>query len=204
MRDMHDGVGSQLIATRQLAERGTLAPGELAALLDECIDDLRLMIDSLEPAEGDLLTVLGNLRYRLSDRLARQGLTLAWNVSDLPRYPDLTPRDILQILRIVQEAFTNVVKHAGAGIVEFTAALAPDGRSVRLCVRDDGRGIDVGSNGPGRGLRNMAQRARAVGGTIEVDGRRGACAVTLSLPVARGDDEDAETNPLPGSNRLSA
>ncbi|MBY0401722.1 hypothetical protein K2X89_15630, partial [Myxococcota bacterium] len=110
MRDMHDGVGSQLIATRQLAERGKLAPGELSSLLDACIDDLRLMIDSLEPSEGDLLTVLGNLRYRLADRLERQGIELVWSVSELPPFPALTPRDILQILRVVQEAFANVVK----------------------------------------------------------------------------------------------
>ncbi len=187
MRDMHDGVGSKLIATRQLAERGALSPAELTALLDECIDDLRLMIDSLEPAEGDLLTVLGNLRYRLEDRLVRQGIALDWNVSDLPAFPELTPRDILQILRIVQEAFTNVVKHAGATRVALGAALAPDGRSVRISVRDDGRGFRAMDGEPasrGRGLRNMAQRAQAVGGTLEVVGDERGCSVVLGLPVA--------------------
>ncbi|MBK7950012.1 MAG: hypothetical protein IPK00_14970 [Deltaproteobacteria bacterium] len=197
MRDMHDGVGSQLIATRQLAERGNLAPSELVDLLDECIDDLRLMIDSLEPSEGDLLTLLGNLRYRLSDRLARQGITLDWNVSDLPRWPDLPPRDLLQILRIVQETFTNVVKHADATMVEFSAELTADGRSVRLSVRDDGRGIDATSSvrDRGRGLRNMANRAAAVGGRLEVDGRRDGCSVTLWLPVAHHDEGDSAADP---------
>lgn len=187
MRDMHDGVGSKLIATRQLAERGALSPAELTALLDECIDDLRLMIDSLEPAEGDLLTVLGNLRYRLEDRLARQGITLDWNVSDLPAFPELTPRDILQILRIVQEAFTNVVKHAGATRVELGAALAPDRQSVRISVRDDGCGLQASAGDSvlrGRGLRNMKQRARTVGGTLEVAGAARGCVVILDLPVA--------------------
>ena len=191
MRDMHDGVGSQLITTRQLAERGTLKAGELAALLDECIDDLRLMIDSMEPTDGDLLTVLGNLRYRLTERLARQGLELMWTVSELPPRPGLSPRDILQILRIVQEAFANVIKHAGATAVTFSAALAPDGRHVLLSVRDNGRGMDRElAPSRGRGLRNMAQRAAAVGGTLTVDGDRRGCAVTLSLPVT------ADTAPL--------
>lgn len=186
MRDMHDGVGSKLIATRQLAERGALSPAELTGLLDECIDDLRLMIDSLEPAEGDLLTVLGNLRYRLEDRLARQGIALDWHVSDLPAFPELSSRDMLQILRIVQEAFTNVIKHARATRVELGAGLAADGRSVRITVHDDGLGLrDLtgGSATRGRGLGNMSQRARAVGGRLEVMGEAGGCLVSLELPV---------------------
>lgn len=197
MRDMHDGVGSQLIATRQLAERGTLAPGELTALLDGCIDDLRLMIDSLEPADGDLLTVLGNLRYRLGDRLARQGIALDWRVSDLPRFPGLTPRDVLQILRIVQEAFANVVKHARAGRVSFSAALAPDGRSVRVAILDDGRGMDGEDRSRGRGLRNMAERARSLGGALEIAETPGACGVTLVLPVdSRAGRAEAARQPM--------
>jgi signal transduction histidine kinase len=187
MRDMHDGVGSKLIATRQLAEHGALSPPELTALLDECIDDLRLMIDSLEPAEGDLLTVLGNLRYRLEDRLARQGIALEWNVSDLPAFPELSSRDILQILRIVQEAFTNVIKHARATRVELRVGLASDGRWVRVTIRDDGLGLPelrANSSTRGRGLSNMNQRARAVGGRLEVVGEAGGCLVSLELPVA--------------------
>jgi signal transduction histidine kinase len=195
MRDMHDGVGSQLIATRQLAARGTLAPGELTTLLDECIDDLRLMIDSLEPVDGDLLTVLGNLRYRLGDRLERQGIALEWQVSELPRFPGLTPRDTLQILRIVQEAFANVVKHASARRVALSAALAPDGRSVRISIRDDGRGMDDTARARGRGLRNMAERARALGASLEVEGSPGHCGVTLVLPIEVPADRNEAVNP---------
>ena len=62
MPDMHDGVGSQLIAAHQFAERGVLNSDELAEVLGECIDHLRLVIDSLEPTDGDLLNVIGNLR----------------------------------------------------------------------------------------------------------------------------------------------
>lgn len=205
MRDMHDGVGSQLIATRQLAEQGVLEPGELVGLLDQCIDDLRLMIDSLEPAEGDLLTVLGNLRYRLSDRLERQGIVLGWNVSDLPRFPDLAPQDLLQILRIVQEAFANVVRHSGASAVDFAASLSPDGRSVRLSVRDNGRGFDAAAIRRGRGLVNMARRAGALGGTLELDGRPGGCTVPLSLPVASGwPDQEGRIVPFSPPRHASA
>lgn len=192
MRDMHDGVGSQLIAARQLADQGSLAPGELTTLLDECIDDLRLMIDSLEPADGDLLTVLGNLRYRLTDRLARQGVALRWEVTDLPPTWRLTPRIILQILRVVQEAVANVLKHAEASEVVFSAGISPDGRHVRLRVRDNGRGFhEEDSPAVGRGLGNMRRRAAAVGGTLQVESHPAGCVVTLTLPILDPGAADA-------------
>lgn len=187
MRDMHDGVGSQLIAARQLAERGELKPDELANVLNECMDDLRLVIDSLEPTEGDLLNVIGNLRYRLTDRFARQGIDLKWEVSDFPANVKLAPSGILHILRIVQEAFANVLKHAGASEVIFSAALVPDRQQVKLSVRDNGCGItDAQTNGEnrGRGLANMKQRAAAVGGEVSVISNSEGCVVTLTLPLA--------------------
>jgi signal transduction histidine kinase len=187
MRDMHDGVGSQLIAARQLAGQGTLAAEELTALLDGCIDDLRLMIDSLEPTDGDLVTVLGNLRYRLTERLARQGLSLRWDVAALPP-TGLAPRGVLQVLRIVQEAVANVLKHAVATEVVISAGVGADGSRIVLSVRDNGRGFPAeASPASGRGLGNMRQRAAAVGGTLQVDGGALGSTVTLALPVsARG------------------
>ncbi len=187
MRDMHDGVGSQLITAHQLAQRGALKPDELTAVLSDCIDDLRLVIDSLEPVDGDLLTLLANLRYRITDRLLRQGITLKWEVGELPPVNHLAPHDTLQILRIVQEAFTNVVKHAGASEVVFSIAASGDQRQLRLTVRDNGRGLTPGTaNGSGRGLTNMKQRAQSVGGALYFDsGARGTSViVTLPLPAA--------------------
>jgi signal transduction histidine kinase len=185
MRDMHDGVGSQLLVARQLAERGQLDASDVSALLDECIDDLRLMIDSLEPTQGDLVTVLGNLRYRLTDRLSRQGVALTWEVAELPLMDHLTPTDILHILRIVQESFANVLKHARANAVTFSASPSPDGRYAVLSVRDNGRGMRSGEPvSRGRGLANMNRRANALSGTFRLEATStGGCEATLLLPV---------------------
>jgi signal transduction histidine kinase len=184
MRDMHDGVGSQLIAARQLVERGAVDAADVAALLDGCMDDLRLVIDSLEPTEGDLVTVLGNLRYRLTDRLARHGVTLDWRVTELPAQSRLGPSEILQVLRIVQEAFANAVKHSGATTMGLSAALASGGRAIALTVHDDGRGFQPAADpARGRGLGNMRQRAEALGGALSVESAPGhGCTVTLTLP----------------------
>jgi hypothetical protein len=71
MSEMHDGIGSQLTIALSLARTGLPTPGkgELATVLMESIQDLQLIINSLEPMEHDLLTVLGTLRYQMEDRV---------------------------------------------------------------------------------------------------------------------------------------
>ena len=91
MTDMHDGLGAQLIATLNSVERGDTASQQVVASLRACIDDLRLAIDSLEPSEGDLLLVLGSLRYRVETRLKRLGIALDWQVGEVPKLAGLTP-----------------------------------------------------------------------------------------------------------------
>ena len=80
MRDMHDGVGGQLITALAALEGGKSAPADVAQIVRECIDDLRLVIDSMEPIDEDLLELLGSLRYRIEPRLNAAGLRLVWQI----------------------------------------------------------------------------------------------------------------------------
>ena len=179
MRDMHDGLGSTLMSSLVLAEQA------VAGLLRECVDDLRLVIDSLEPIGHDLVTLLASLRHRLGRRLEAAGLRIVWDVQDLPPLEWLQPPDALQVLRIVQEVMTNVLRHAGASQVRLSTALEGDRVSVR--VEDDGCGFDPDAVVPGRGLRHLGQRAARLGGTLQVDSRAGAgTRVRLDLPLQRG------------------
>ncbi len=185
MRDMHDGLGSTLMSTLVLAEQGNLEQGAVAALLRECVDDLRLVIDSLEPIEHDLVTLLASLRHRLGRRLEAAGLRMQWEVDDLPPLHWLNPPDALQVLRIVQEVLTNVLKHAAARTVRIATRLAGDGQ-VQVLVEDDGCGFDVALVEQGRGLRHLVQRAARLGGRLSIDSVAGrGTRVTLDLPLQR-------------------
>ena len=79
MQDMHDGVGSQLLSSLLMVERSAVSRSDIISLLQECLDDMRLVIDSLSPDEPDLLPVLGNLRFRMEPRLAKLGLVSTWS-----------------------------------------------------------------------------------------------------------------------------
>jgi signal transduction histidine kinase len=179
MRDMHDGVGSQLMATLNAFERGQLPAAQVGDLLRQCIEDLRLVIDSLDAGEHNLVAALANLRYRLEPRLAAAGLGLGWDV-DPHAGSRLAPGAVLHVLRVVQEALNNAIKHARATHLGVRAI--DEAATGTLCVEvtDDGIGTlpatRTVASGAGRGLDNMRQRARSLGGELELVAQaRGTC-----------------------------
>jgi signal transduction histidine kinase len=187
MRDMHDGLGSALMSSLVLVEQGRLQAKDVANILRECVDDLRLVIDSLEPVEHDLVSLLATLRYRLGRRMEHAGLKLEWAVQDLPALPWLEPSHALQVLRIVQETLTNILKHADARCVRIeTLVLQKTGLPDQVCVHieDDGKGFDTEAAPTGRGLRYLKQRAQRLNGDLAIHSQAGqGTRVTLLLPV---------------------
>ena len=195
MSEMHDGIGSQLTMALSLVRRmdretdpsSNGEDGRIATVLRESIEDLQLIIDSLEPVENDLLTVLGTLRYRLQDRLGKGGIELQWNVVDLPPLPMLTPHSVLSILRIVQEAFANCLKHSGATRISVTTGLKGEpgiDEAAHIGIVDNGRGMQP-HRGVGRGMDNMRRRAAALGGRLLVTSHAGRTEVLLEFPTLR-------------------
>jgi signal transduction histidine kinase len=161
----------------------------LVQLLQECIDELKLSIDSLEPLDCDLLALLAGLRYRLGPRLEGAGLRLHWEVSDLPVLPWLDAQAALHVLRILQEVLTNIIKHSGAREITVRTAQAPHGNraGVQVMVVDDGRPFDR-SQAPteGRkGLANMRTRALALQAWLDWAPRAGGNRFTLWMPLER-------------------
>ncbi len=184
MHDMHDGLGSTLASWLAAAERGLVQPSEVAGLLRDCIDDLRAVIDSLEPVENDLVALLAMLRFRLGRRLDAAGIELEWSMGDLPPLDWLGPSEALQIMRIVQETLANAVKHSGATQVSIRTDQA--GATVRIRVTDNGCGFAPETVHEGRGLRLLRQRAQQFVGSVDLSSGIGAgTRMSLLLPVQR-------------------
>jgi len=186
LRDMHDGLGSQLVSTLAMVESGRFEAGDLAEALRDTLDDLRLMVHSLDPEEADLLSMLAVVRERIEPRLARHGLRFEWHVEDVPEIPGLEAAGVLQVLRIVQEVLTNIVKHAGASTITLRTGTGRDasGPFVFLAIADDGKGLPDAPR-RGRGITNMRERAASVGGSLELTrgGQQPGTRVTLRLPL---------------------
>jgi signal transduction histidine kinase len=183
IHDMHDGLGSALTTSLAMIEQGNVDGEELKEVLRGSVDDLRAVIDSLEPLDGDLISVLATLRFRLGKRLELAGIKLEWDMDDLPALPWLGSPQALQLMRMVQEILTNVLKHAAASQLRISSHYS--GQYIEVCIADNGRGFDVGTTSTGRGLRHLAQRAASLHGSLVIDSRPGGgTTVRLLLPVA--------------------
>jgi signal transduction histidine kinase len=188
LREMHDGIGAQLVTTLRGVERTALTPQQVQAALQEGLDELRLLMDS-----GDIgRTLDGALaawRHRWEPRLSALGLELRWQVAPDLHLAEIAPSAVLQVMRILQEAVTNTVKHARATHLVVRARLQGHPATLLLEVEDDGIGLaPTQAPGPGRGLRNMVARARQLGGELEtgqpVTGAGALLRLRLPLGVA--------------------
>jgi len=181
MGDLHDGLGLHLATALRQARMASAARDPLVSTLQDCLDDLRVAIDSLDEQERDPLALLGSLRFRMAPRFESMGLHLGWEVGpDLGELPQLDAAGALDLLRIVQEALGNALKHSGADRVSMALQRTADGTLVT--VLDNGVGFDPALATAGRGTGTMRARARRLGAQLEWQRLDPGTAVTLLLP----------------------
>lgn len=190
MQDMHDGLGSSLISAIRSVDRHDISNSKVSQILKDCLDDLKLTIDSLEPVAADLLLLLATLRFRLEPRLEGTGIVLLWEVQELPTLIWLDPSSALHILRIEQESVANILRHSQASEVRLSTAAVSDSveNGVEVAVADNGKGFDVAKAldaVAGRGLHNQQRRARALDGRVSWDSSPAGTRFTLWLPLQR-------------------
>jgi PAS domain S-box-containing protein len=180
-REMHDGV-NQVIASVKMRLRkveshvGTLNPAarEILArcdnLLVQALEENRRIAHNLRPSDLDELGLAAACRNFCKEIQARTNLTVKCSIAPLGQR--LPPAVELNLFRIVQEALTNVEKHAHARTIRLR--LSFQGDSVVLRIEDDGRGFAPQQSKAGKGkwrgigLTNMRERASSSGGTCEV------------------------------------
>lgn len=171
MREMHDGIGSNLVTALAVA-RKTNQSQTTVSTLERAITDLKLTVDSLAPVEGDVIALLANLRHRMEPDMERAGLKCAWQVKPCPPLPWLDATSALQMLRIIQEGVSNVLTHAQATTIVIGCEASVRGARTGIVVslRDNGRGFaKIDGSRDGRGIANMRARALALAATLEIE-----------------------------------
>jgi signal transduction histidine kinase len=181
LADMHDGVGASLVGLQRYARSGQVDAKVVEQRAREAMQELRIAIDALEPAEGDLGAVLGNLRYRMEPLVESTGARLGWEVGELPPVEALEPAAVFSIQRILLEAISNALQHSGARYIRLSAR--PNGDVIEIKVADDGAGYDPPAGQHGMGLGTMRARAQKLGASLDVASRRGeGTTVSLTIP----------------------
>ncbi|MDQ1640958.1 MAG: hypothetical protein QOJ90_309 [Actinomycetota bacterium] len=189
-RDLHDGLGPALaghvlrldvIAARLGASSPAAADvRELREDLRSTVLEVRRVVEGLRPPTLDELGLTGSLE-RVTDRLtAGTPVSVSLDIDELPPLPAAVE---VAAYRIVTEAMTNVVNHAGASACRVSLAVR-DGW-LRIVVADDGRGLVTSTSGSepaGHGLQTMRERAEELRGRLRVTADDGT-AVVAELPV---------------------
>jgi signal transduction histidine kinase len=181
--DMHDGVGSQLLGLIVRSRSATLPAPDLLAGLESCLDDLRLVVDSLEPLEQSLELALGALRARIEARCEASGIELSWR-SDADVGTALGTERSLHVLRALQELVTNALRHAQTARIDVTVGLSPALPAwIDVSVRDYGIGFDAAATPRhSRGMKSLQTRARKLSGLLSFHPAAPGTVVILRFP----------------------
>jgi signal transduction histidine kinase len=188
-RELHDGLGQKLVALKlRLESTSKLSDPDARKIIDDAradfialIDEVRLISSNLAPnvlKESGLEVALKNLCTTMA---ASVPVSIEFST-----YGDVSIRDSnakTYIYRIVQEALTNAVRHSGAEKVEVQ--LMGNAGFIIIVVGDNGKGFvpDKSSINLGNGIYNMMERAKLLGGTLEIESEEGSgTTIRLKIP----------------------
>jgi signal transduction histidine kinase len=206
--DLHDGVGSRLVALLASQDpKAATAPDSLSMALQACLLELQMTVDDLDDqTTATAVERLAHLRYRLRPAFDRLGVALVWDIADAAHDQPLPPEATMQICRVAQEALSNALRHSQATRVELHFGLQVTPRRLVLEVRDNGRGIGAAAGQRpehlGKGLRSMHARAEAIEGELVVtDVAPHGLSVRLLVPCGPGK-EPSEAGNRPESESM--
>jgi signal transduction histidine kinase len=195
-RELHDetlqGLGALRLLLASARRRGDakqteVAIGQAIEQIEQEIENLHAIISDLRPATLDELGLRPTLEALLERRAGHGEATIAWELvlPDPQAGEDrLDPEIESTVYRLVQEALTNVVKHANARNVRVAVIASPAGVSVE--VQDDGVGFTPEAQVSGFGLAGMRERAYLVGGKLTIDSGKEGTLMRAELPAQAG------------------
>jgi signal transduction histidine kinase len=197
-REVHDELGQSLTGLKmeihwlgsQLAEEAGATAiddlrerlGRLAAQVDATISSIRRIATELRPPVLDDLGLLAAIEWQAQEfeRVSRIACRVTTNAEEL----EVPSEYATAVFRVFQEALTNIIKHAEATEVEVS--LLKLGDRVLLRVEDNGKGFCPEESGRGTslGIFGMRERARLIGGEVEITGGPTGTIVQLKAPLA--------------------
>jgi signal transduction histidine kinase len=195
-RELHDETAQLLSAVKmELAILRDVVPephagrvDDALALTDAGIRSIRAVIHDLRPSLLDDLGLVPALRSVANAFAQRSGTLVRLDLLPASELPSLDDGADLAFYRALQEALSNIGRHADASIVDIV--LRRDGESVSLTVVDNGCGLPANQNGSahsGMGLIGMRERFASLGGSVQLrDNMGGGARLDVSLPLDAG------------------
>ncbi len=189
-RDIHDGLGQDLIVTKnmvqmllgnnkRLPKKVSEPLKDLSAVVSNAIESSREIIKSVHPYQLERLGLTESIAM-VGANVERTGIKTNLSVEKIDKL--FTPEREMHLYRIIQECVTNIQKHSGATRIELN--VRKDDHSVTVRCSDNGKGFDPQTLSGGMGLSGMKERSRMLGASIDIRSSAGnGTEIILTIPV---------------------
>ena len=183
LRDMHDGMGARLVSLLSMVKSKPNDAVNIEREIRAALTEMKLTVDSLQPVEGDITSVLASLRYRLDPVVSASGKRLTSDIEPLPEMPWLTPASIRHVQAIVLESVTNAIHHAEGKALSIAARLFGDEICVEIVSNTAEAMLPPDWRTRGQGITSLHRRAEELHGRIVVTPDQQTFRVSLFIPV---------------------
>lgn len=183
--NLHDGVAGHLATIVALADRPDDLSDNIKTSARNALADLRLVIDALGVEDAELQFFLGQFRVRVIDPLERLGIEVDWSMTGLPETGPVRQERALNVLRILQEAINNALRHGDRKKISVRCATPAPGL-ISIAVGNSKHGgskPDTKTDSSGLGLENMRRRAAELGGEIHFSQTVDRAELVLVIPA---------------------
>lgn len=181
MMDMHDGLGAQLVSLKVMI--GDENPTDQALLkeVEECIRELRFVVDSVNTVGGSWNVVFSALQERIQRQFDNAGISLSWTISEAVGELVPSSENALHVSRFIAEACANIVRHSKADTAQVTFKETHN----KLCLRISDNGIGLSDrNSGGRGLVFMKSRASRLGADLSFNSPKTGTEISLTFSMS--------------------
>jgi signal transduction histidine kinase/ligand-binding sensor domain-containing protein len=196
--ELHDSLGQNIIIMKNRALLGKKAGADTAMVSEQfdeivntataTLEEMRKVAHNLRPLHLERFGLTETIAHTVNNVGASTGIDLQ---ATLDPVDNILPSDVeIHLFRIIQEALTNIVKHAGASAASITT-IKRDGL-IEIVIKDNGRGFTAGEDTrkKGIGFDDIAQRVNLCGGRLTIDSFPGkGTTLNVILPVQRKDHE---------------
>jgi len=189
-RDIHDGIGGQLLSLLLRIRSGALDHGRISEEVQASLNDLRLVVDSIDHLGDDLDAALYTFRVRAEPQMRAAGIDFHWQQPDALQGSLSGTGATLHLYRMIQEGLSNAIRHARASRVQVRIE-QPDDASLIVSVIDDGDGMSATELGtPGKGIRNLKSRAKLLKADVCLAPGPGGVGTRLTITAPLGGLEN--------------
>jgi len=165
-RDIHDGIGGQLLSLLLKVRSGRIDITGVANEIQAGINDLRLVVDAMDHTGDNLNMALATFKARTKRQLDSAEIKMVWELEDPLSFDLEATRDILNLYRLMQEAVSNAIRHGKPDTIRISIGMEKE--NLRVLILDDGMGFELKNVTAGKGLNSMKDRARLLGAELDI------------------------------------